>query len=682
MLQLDGHIKTIKNEDNTKLKYTLKFSNNSIHAKNSIKLLITLKHLLIFTVFIDSITSVLNDNITHDYCFSIRTCSECNSNYFFQIKNCYWSSIKNSCLTILSENEYKDIINKDEEQEKYYINEDIVNSEYYFYTSFWNYLSKCKYSSTSINYCNNNNSYIAPITINIEDDSNQTNTVISNSSSGDNKDNQVNALQKLNFQYCYWKVYIYSDTSVNNIVNKVSISFKTENIGLGNFKIIGYYYTTNENKNNTSLLNQQSYSISNSNVELTLLNALYIEVFYYYSGIYYSNTINYSVEIKVTIFNDTDSTNTSSSSSVKSNDDSDNSQTSIDIVMIIIPVVSSLICFIACMGLLCTCSKRIRTSVEEDQRESTLRQLRQLNQIIDFSRLRNLESIRNAENNDPESLIPNQDAGTRNKLIYNEMLLNELKGEKYLEKLNNFKSDCTICLEAFVENSIVIVLKCKHIFHKECLKEWIVKDIVKSKCPNCNFNILHQTYDEVQVENEIIDIQDNNNNMDIRRLFDHEFIYNQSENNPGRRYVINSNALFSRFLARNLNSTTQRRNEDVLNLRDNSDSVYSDFDFPNSNNNHRVRENQNFNNDVISSISNNDTFVNLYNRRNDVSNNNLLSRFRVVPTGTISRFTLNRNGNIINEINNNSNNNNHENNSTNIIRQMMLRAFERRQNQN
>ena len=49
---------------------------------------------------------------------------------------------------------------------------------------------------------------------------------------------------------------------------------------------------------------------------------------------------------------------------------------------------------------------------------------------------------------------------------------------------------CTICIEDFTENTFINELNCKHIFHIDCIKDWIqVKSQDEVKCPNCNKKI-------------------------------------------------------------------------------------------------------------------------------------------------------------------------------------------------
>ena len=59
------------------------------------------------------------------------------------------------------------------------------------------------------------------------------------------------------------------------------------------------------------------------------------------------------------------------------------------------------------------------------------------------------------------------------------------KKEDYERSL--IHNECTICLDEFEENEqIMIINKCKHVFHKECIKKWLCKS---EYCPNCFVNI-------------------------------------------------------------------------------------------------------------------------------------------------------------------------------------------------
>jgi hypothetical protein len=67
-------------------------------------------------------------------------------------------------------------------------------------------------------------------------------------------------------------------------------------------------------------------------------------------------------------------------------------------------------------------------------------------------------------------------------------LLNRLQENKFIEinKLNDEHKRCTICLEDFINNDIVIYLPCCHFFHKKCIIKWVKKN---ATCPLCKLDI-------------------------------------------------------------------------------------------------------------------------------------------------------------------------------------------------
>ena len=72
-------------------------------------------------------------------------------------------------------------------------------------------------------------------------------------------------------------------------------------------------------------------------------------------------------------------------------------------------------------------------------------------------------------------------------------MIQKLKKEKkYLKKYNvNETTACSICLEEFVENkSLVSITPCLHIFHYNCLKNWLFSENSNCQCPYCNYDLL------------------------------------------------------------------------------------------------------------------------------------------------------------------------------------------------
>ena len=43
--------------------------------------------------------------------------------------------------------------------------------------------------------------------------------------------------------------------------------------------------------------------------------------------------------------------------------------------------------------------------------------------------------------------------------------------------------ECAICFDIFKENELLTQLKCNHVFHKECLSQWLLNN---NNCPICN----------------------------------------------------------------------------------------------------------------------------------------------------------------------------------------------------
>ena len=59
---------------------------------------------------------------------------------------------------------------------------------------------------------------------------------------------------------------------------------------------------------------------------------------------------------------------------------------------------------------------------------------------------------------------------------------------KHIQKYNSRKEmECAICLEEFQRNDIIKEFyKCKHIFHKDCLKNWLKR---ANLCPLCKHDL-------------------------------------------------------------------------------------------------------------------------------------------------------------------------------------------------
>jgi hypothetical protein len=109
----------------------------------------------------------------------------------------------------------------------------------------------------------------------------------------------------------------------------------------------------------------------------------------------------------------------------------------------------------------------------------------------------------NLDTNTNPAIIAQAEAEKKRNKIKNalkKLFEEDLKPRKYNEDNNYFHTDCTICLEVFKESSIVTTLLCKHVFHFECIKDYIKKRKIEFKCPNCNDKIITDKLIEDSIE--------------------------------------------------------------------------------------------------------------------------------------------------------------------------------------
>ena len=78
------------------------------------------------------------------------------------------------------------------------------------------------------------------------------------------------------------------------------------------------------------------------------------------------------------------------------------------------------------------------------------------------------EKIMNEKNNDNSNV---------------KFLIEKIPQIKYSVEKNGINNQCYICFDLFQENEYLKQLNCGHIFHKECLSQWILN---QKNCPICN----------------------------------------------------------------------------------------------------------------------------------------------------------------------------------------------------
>ena len=101
----------------------------------------------------------------------------------------------------------------------------------------------------------------------------------------------------------------------------------------------------------------------------------------------------------------------------------------------------------------------------------------------------------------------------KNKQIIEYLLENDLKAKIFTKDIVvNDCEKCSICLEAFEsDKSQVSITPCKHIFHFDCLKNWLETEVLNPQCPNCKFSILSN------IDINSLNLNNNNGNANNNR---------------------------------------------------------------------------------------------------------------------------------------------------------------------
>ena len=166
------------------------------------------------------------------------------------------------------------------------------------------------------------------------------------------------------------------------------------------------------------------------------------------------------------------------------------------------------------------------------------------------------------EGNDDE-VLEQQKLEMENKLKIKFALKHTLKAKKFLKKYGTKDGNiCTICIEDFKENkSKVSVTPCKHVFHYQCLSNWLFKNVKNPKCPNCNKNLIEDVKDS-DIQPVIINPERIEVNHQIRDS-------NIGENDNGSRASENRVNVVNMENTRNINNyeNSSNRNTETRDLR-------------------------------------------------------------------------------------------------------------------
>ena len=86
-------------------------------------------------------------------------------------------------------------------------------------------------------------------------------------------------------------------------------------------------------------------------------------------------------------------------------------------------------------------------------------------------------------NADDEFFVPEEELEDV-KVTLSDKEFSELEGVRIDESnIANFTDNCTICLEKFGCTQDVVILKCKHYFHVDCIRSWLTRESLK--CCTC-----------------------------------------------------------------------------------------------------------------------------------------------------------------------------------------------------
>ena len=134
---------------------------------------------------------------------------------------------------------------------------------------------------------------------------------------------------------------------------------------------------------------------------------------------------------------------------------------------------------------------------------------RKRKRLIRLRAQRNLEYIEPSQINsevDQEVLI------RENTEKLNYLFVTKLAEHIYKKEYNQYGGGCSICLENFNKKSKVSITSCNHVFHYKCIYEWLFKNILCPKCPNCNNEILKDNENNSEnIINQNIINQNNDN---------------------------------------------------------------------------------------------------------------------------------------------------------------------------
>ena len=187
-----------------------------------------------------------------------------------------------------------------------------------------------------------------------------------------------------------------------------------------------------------------------------------------------------------------------------------------------------------------------------------------------------------------------------------------------------YSQKCTICYEDFeLYISVVSITPCQHIFHYRCLNNWLNKNILNPKCPNCNLDLMSVDINKIKQK-----YQNNSQNISIKReesINENLLNKNNSKNSNNNVNNINNINCLVNFNKKN-NITSNNNNKKPItishisfnyNLSSNKKNKESD----NENDNNSIEENDDDSEDNDQNESDNGNIYTSKNCLNDDKNN-------------------------------------------------------------
>ena len=238
-----------------------------------------------------------------------------------------------------------------------------------------------------------------------------------------------------------------------------------------------------------------------------------------------------------------------------------------------------------------------------------------------------------------------------NSIVIKCLLKHYIEEIKYSKELTEeYGDNCTICMDNFVEFSIINKTPCEHIFHKKCFDSYL-KEIQKEDkllCPNCKQNLLinkkfiklRKSSKQIEVHKEIISkkdikVNDLNSENDIKNR--NSIITNKNEeflNNNNNEVIFIKRKGKNNDIKINSNKTNKviKENNNIYEpieikivKKKSIDSKNAEETILSRNNNNKIKKrNYDFiNNNLKNKL--NETRERLFNKRTKLNSNNINS---------------------------------------------------------